>query len=216
VKKIVLIILSLLSYLGYSQDYSELWKGYFSYYDIKDVVSGNNKLYAASENAIFTYDFGTREIEQITTVNGLSGETISTIHFSQAYGLLLIGYENGLIEIFFESDNDVLTVVDILEKPTIPPNNKRINHFNEYNSVVYISTDFGISEYNIEELEFGDTYYIGNLGEQIRVRQTTIFNGFIYAACWNGNGIRKAPLSSPNLINYQEWQVVVGGFIVSC
>lgn len=214
-KKIVLIILSLLSYLGYSQDYSELWKGYFSYYDIKDVVSGNNKLYAASENAIFTYDFGTREIEQITTVNGLSGETISTIHFSQAYGLLLIGYENGLIEIFFESDNDVLTVVDILEKPTIPPNNKRINHFNEYNSVVYISTDFGISVYNIEELEFGDTYYIGNLGEQIRVRQTTIFNGFIYAACWNGNGIRKAPLSSPNLINYQEWQVVVGGFIAS-
>lgn len=214
-KKIVLIFLTLFSLTSYSQDYSELWRGYFSYYNIKDVVSGNSKLYAASENAVFTYDFATREIEEITTVNGLSGELISTIHYSQAYGLLLIGYENGLIEIVFESDNNVLTVVDILEKPTIPPNNKKINHFNEYNNLVYIATDFGISVYNIEDLEFGDTYYIGNLGEQIRVRQTTIINDFIYAACWNGNGIRKASLSSPNLINYQEWQVVVGGFIAS-
>ena len=115
VKKIIVVLIVLAYNTVYSQDYSELWKGYFSYYNIKDVVSGNNKLYAASDNAIFSYDFATRQIEQITTVNGLSGEAISTIHYSQNYGLLLVGYENGLIEIVFDSDNNVLTIVDILE-----------------------------------------------------------------------------------------------------
>ena len=134
-KKLILILGLTFSLLCHSQDYSDQWKGYFSYTSIKDVVMGNNKLYAASENAVFSYDLATHEIQEFTTVNGLSGETISTIHYSETYGILLIGYENGLIEIIFESNNNILTVVDIIEKPNIPPDDKRINHFNEYGEV---------------------------------------------------------------------------------
>ena len=63
-----------------AQDFSALWKGYFSFYNIKDVVKGNSKIYAASENAVFSYDAQTREITEITTINGLSGEQISIIN----------------------------------------------------------------------------------------------------------------------------------------
>lgn len=213
-KKVLTFFVLLFSISALAQDYSDLWKGYFSYYNVKDVVAGNNKLYAASENAVFAYDFSTRQIEQLTTVNGLSGETIATIHYSNSYELLLIGYENGLIEIIFDANENVLTVVDILNKPTIPPNNKKINHFNEHNNTIYIATDYGISVYDLENLEFGDTYYIGNFGTQIRVRQTTISNGYIYAACLDGNGLKKADLTSSNLINFQEWpQAVAGNFL---
>ena len=38
---------------------------------------------------------------------------------------------------------------------------KKINHFNENNGLVYISTDYGISVFDLERLEFGDTYFIG-------------------------------------------------------
>lgn len=193
-----------------AQDYSNLWKGYFSFYNIKDVVQGNNKLYAASENAVFSYDFATLEMEEITTVNGLSGEFISTIHYSKAYGLLLIGYQNGLMEVVSDS-GEILTVVDIVDKPTIPPNRKKINHFNEYGNVVYIATEYGISVYNLEFLEFGDTYYIGNGGTQISVRQTTIYDGYIYTACFDNNGVKKGLLTSPNLIDYQQWQTITTG-----
>ena len=196
-----------------AQDFSDQWKGYFSFISINDVVIGNNKLYAASENAIFSYDLSTHEIKKLTTVNGLSGEAISTLHYSEAYGLLMIGFENGLFQIVFDSD-DVLSVVDILEKPTIPPDSKKINHFNEYEGLVYISTDYGISVYDLNNLEFGDTYYIGSLGSQIEVRQTTIFENYIYVACQNGNGLKKASLANPNLIDYQEWeQVIEGNFL---
>jgi len=195
----------------HAQDYSTLWEGHFSYLNIKDIVKGNDRVFAASENAVFIYDFQTNELETITTVDGLSGELISTIHFSEAYGLLVIGYDNGLIEIFNETDQSVISVVDILQKATIPPNSKSINHFNENNNVIYIATDYGISVYNLERLEFGDTYFIGSAGSQIIVNETAISGDYIYAACGDSNGIKKGLLESGNLINYQEWNQLVDG-----
>ncbi|MDX1470432.1 MAG: ABC transporter substrate-binding protein, partial [Flavobacteriaceae bacterium] len=158
-----------------AQDFSGLWEGHFSYYEIVDVSRGEDKIFAASENAIFSYNFLTNEIETITTVQGLSGELISTIKYSEEFDLLLVGYENGLIEIVFESEEDILSVVDILEKTTISPEKKIINHFNENNGLVYISTNYGISVYDLNRLEFGDSYFIGTFGTQIRVNQTTVY-----------------------------------------
>jgi len=198
----------------FAQDFTALWQGHYSYLNIVDVVQGNGKVYAASENAIFVYDTLSLEIKTIDSVNGLSGESISTIHYSQNYELLIIGYESGLMEIHNDSEESVLTVVDILNKPTIPPNNKRINHFNEYNNLVYIATDYGVSVYDLERLEFGDTYFIGNGGSQIIVTQTAVFGDYIYASCKSESGIRRALTGSDNLINFQEWIQLIGGNFV--
>ncbi len=204
----------LISFFTLSQDFSALWTGHYSYLNIKDVVEGNGTIYAASETAIFTYDPVSQEINTISTVNGLSGEEITTIHYSETYQLLLVGYESGLIDIYLESENDILTVVDIVDKPSIPPNEKRINHFNEYTNLVYIATDFGISVYDLERLEFGDTYFIGDGGAQVIVKETAVFEGFIYAACRSLAGMRKADINSDDLINFQEWdQIATGNFI---
>lgn len=199
-----------------AQDSSALWQGYFSYYNIKDVVVGNTKVYCASENAVFTYDLSSAELQTITTIEGLSGQTITTIAYSETYQALMIGYTNGLIEIVSGPENQILTVIDILDKQTIPPNLKRINHFNVDNDGrVYISTDYGVSVYNLERSEFGDSYFIGSGGSQISVKQTTIVNNSIYAACGNNNAIKTAALSNPNLIDYQQWQTLGDGDFVS-
>ena len=215
IKQITTVFLFLVAFSSYAQDFSALWQGYFSYHNIKDVAIGNNKVYGASENAIFTYDLSSNEMETITTIDGLSGQTITTIAYSEAYDLLLIGYENGLIEIVSGPENKILSVVDIVDKQTIPPNLKRINHFNISDRVAYVSTDFGISVYNLQGLEFGDSYFIGNGGSQISVKQTTILNNTIYAACGNNNAIKRAAQSNPNLIDYQQWQTLDNGSFVS-
>ncbi|MCK8479147.1 two-component regulator propeller domain-containing protein [Psychroserpens algicola] len=212
-KRIVFILLALMSFKGVSQDFSTLWEGYFSFFEIKDITQGNDKIFAASENAVFSYDVFSNEIETLTTINGLSGGNISTITYSEDFELLMIGYESGLIEIVFDSNSEILSVVDILEKESISPTLKHINHFNEDNGLVYISTDYGISIYDLNQLQFGDTYFIGNGGSQIVINQTAIFNNAIYAACSSGNGLRKASLDNPNLIDYQQWSTVtVGNF----
>lgn len=198
------------SCISYAQDYSAFWKPHFSYNKIVSLSQGNDRVYAASENAIFVHNTLTNEQQTVTTVNGLSGDPITTIHYSEAYELLLVGYENGLIEVVFDDGSEILSVVDIFEKPTIQPDNKRINHFNEHNGLVYVSTDFGISVYNIERLEFDDSYFIGNGGSQIRVTQTTILGDYLYAGCFNASGTRRAPFIADNIIDFQNWEQVLG------
>lgn len=210
-KQITSIFIFLITFVSNAQNYAALWEGYFSYYNIKDVVQGDNKIFAAAENVIFTYDLASNELQTITTIDGLSGQNITTIAYSDAYNSLLIGYDNGLIEIVSGPDHNVLSVVDILNKETVAPTLKRINHFNEHNGLVYISTDYGISVYDLQHLEFGDTYFIGNAGSQIKISQTTIYGDYIYAACKNNNGVKKAELSNPNLIDYQQWQTFNNG-----
>lgn len=210
----LLIFSIFISLQVYTQDFSEFWEGHYSYFNTVDVVQGDGKVFTASENAVFIYDTSTFEIETVTTVNGLSGEYISTLHYSEVFDLLVIGYENGLIEIYNTNDEDVLTVVDIVDKPTIPPDNKRINHFNEYNNFIYISTDYGISVYDLQRLEFGDTYFIGNGGNQIIVTQTAVQGDYIYASCRSGSGIRRALVASDDLIDFQEWsRIIVGNYM---
>ena len=212
---LVLFVLVFSTFSVKSQDFSALWDSHFSYFDIIDVTRSDSKIYAASENAIFSYDVNSNELETLTTVEGLSGDLISTIEYSIDNQLLLIGYKTGLIEVYFESDESILTVVDILEKESIDPTIKTINDFSEYLGLVYISTDFGISVYDLERLEFGDTYFIGNNNSQIPVEKTTVFNETIYAACNSSNGIRKGLLSNPNLIDSQQWQTVITGSFTS-
>ena len=209
-KQLVRVVLILQIFFLQAQNFENSWTGYFSYVSIKSISQGNDKIYAAAENAIFTYDLSTEEISSISTINGLSGNPISTAYYSENNGLYIIGYENGLIEIVIDGEDNVLKVVDILDKTTIPPNMKTINHFNEYNGRLYISTGFGISVYNLESLEFGDTYFIGDLGSQINITQTTVQGDLIYASS-SENGIKSALVADENIIDYQQWSTVIGG-----
>ncbi len=187
-----------------------LWKGYFSYNEIKDISESSNTIYAAAENTLFSQNVSTNSIKTINTIDGLSGQTISSLYYSPTFKKTLVGYEDGLIVAINEADGSMLNIVDIVKKQ-IPSNIKKINHFMEYNGIVYISCDFGIVQFNLSTLQFGDTYFIGSAGEEIRVYQTAIYNNEIYAVT-QYFGIRKANLSNPNLNDYRQWQVFDTGY----
>ena len=209
IKTVLTLIILIFSQFVIGQDYSNSWTSHFSYLDIKDITQGSSKVFGAGENAIFIYDIQTNEIEKLSTINGLSGETISSIHYVEEKGLLLIGFENGLIQIYIESNQEIKTIVDIVEKPTIPSDKKRINHFNIRNDYAYISTNYGISLYDINNLEFGDTYFIGANGSQIKVNQLTVLENVLYAA--TESAIFSADANNPNLIDYQQWTSFANG-----
>lgn len=196
--------------LASAQNYEDRWTGHFSYVSVKDISQGDNKIFVGAENAVYTYDLSTQQIQTISTVNGLSGNFITTIYYSDDFDLLIIGYKNGLIEIVKQGEENVLKVVDILEKQTIPPNKKRINNFHEYNGQIYIGTQYGISVYNLSRLEFGDTYFIGDEGSQIDIVQTTVQEPYIFAAS-STDGIKRALIANDNLIDYRQWTTITGG-----
>ncbi|WP_091142167.1 type IX secretion system anionic LPS delivery protein PorZ [Flavobacterium caeni] len=193
--------------LGFSQN--KLWKGYFSFREIKDLSESTTKVVAGSENALFSKNLTSGQITTTTTVDGLSGETITAIYHSPTYKKTIIGYATGLMIVVNEVDGSVLNVVDIINK-TLPPTIKRINHFMEYDGKVYISCDYGVSEYNLATLVFGDTFFIGDNAAQIAVKQTAVFQGRIYAAT-RYYGIRSADINNPNLNDFAQWTTVAGG-----
>ena len=180
-----------------------LWKGYFSYNEIVDLGESATKVYAASENALFSQDVLSDNIKTTNTIDGLSGQTISAIYHSETHHKTLVGYENGLLIVVNERDGSMRSVVDIINK-TLPPNLKKINHMMEHQNTIYLSCDFGIVQYHLDTLTFGDTYFIGNNGAQISVKQTAVFNNELFAATFS-NGIRKAAIDNPNLNDYNQW-----------
>ncbi|WP_211076270.1 two-component regulator propeller domain-containing protein [Aquimarina sp. MMG016] len=194
-----------------SQDFSNRWTGHYSYFQISDLYVSDSKIYAASENSIFVYDTESNTSKTFSTVDGLSGETISSVYHSSIYDLTAIGYENGLIEILLGND-DVKTFIDIVEKPTIPPTDKRINHFFESDNILYISTDFGIVEFNLDRIEFRDTFLIGPEGSQVRITGTTVQGNSLYATS-SSNGIFSADINNSNLVDFSQWtQLALGNF----
>ncbi|MFD0964559.1 type IX secretion system anionic LPS delivery protein PorZ [Pseudofulvibacter geojedonensis] len=207
-QKILFFLLSLSFLFNFSQDYSGQWDGHFAYLNISGVGITENGIIASAENAIFNYNISNQNTITTSTINGLSGESISSFYYSETYKSSVVGYDNGLLEIVSE-ENEVTTVVDILNKTNIPPDMKKINHIYENNGLVYLSCDFGISVYDLSNLEFGDTYYIGNSGEQIVVNQTTILNDYIYAATAS-NGIKRALYANSNIIDFNLWTNVTG------
>ena len=193
--------------VGFAQN-TALWQGYFSYNDIRDVSQSSTTIFAASENALFSKNSTTNQIKTTTTIDGLSGQTISSIYFSPTAYKTLVGYENGLMVVINEADGSMLNIVDIINKQ-LPANIKKINHFMEYDGIVYVSCDFGIVQFNPTTMLFGDTYFIGSNGAEISINQTAVFNGFIYAS--TKEGIKKANIANKNLIDFNQWTTIATG-----
>lgn len=196
-------IFTFLCCFGLQAQFNKSWKGYFSYNQIADLSAGTSKMVIASENALMVYDLISGNLKTINTVDGLSGLSITAVYYSQSLKKILIGYENGLMIVYNEADGSLLNVVDIINK-SIPQNVKRINHFMEVNGTIYLSCDFGMVQYNLNTLQFGDTYFIGPGGTQISIAQSAVYNGRIYAAS-KTHGIFSADLNNPNLNDYNQW-----------
>jgi hypothetical protein len=209
-KKITQIFVLLFFQIIYAQvDYSNSWEDYYSYNNVKDFIKVDDDIYAVVDNALFKYNISTGVIAKISSVNGLSGATTTSIFYSKQFDKIVIGYETGLIEIIDSKGN--ITIAKDIENFNYS-GSKQINNITEFENKLYLSTSFAIVVYNIEKLQFGDTYFIGNQSTEIRINQVQIENNIIYAA--TENGIFTANVSNPNLIDYNNWtQNFTGDFV---
>ena len=187
------------------------WNTYFSYNLISAIDNGESVIYFASYNSIFSYDISSNQIEKFDTLNELSGDEISAFYFSEINNNIVIGYSSGFLQIIDLNSNSIINIYDILNKPTIPSNKKTINDFFQSGDQLLISTGYGVSIYNLNGYEFGDTYYIGDFATQINVTSTIIHENFIYASSPD-LGILRANINS-NLIDFNNWQTIYFGDI---
>ena len=188
-------------------DFSANWEDFYSYNNVKDFIKVDSKIYAVTDNAIFIYDTSNQEIKKLSSVHGLSGKTTTSIHYSEASQRLVIGYQTGLLEIV-DADGRI-TIANDIERLTIT-GEKEIKSITEFNNKLYLSTPFAVVVYDIENLQFGDTYFIGNNSAPITINQIAIFNNLIYAA--TKIGIFTADVNATNLIDFNSWNQPQGEF----
>jgi len=181
-------------------DFSNSWEDFFSYNNVKDFISTDTKIYAVADNAAFIYNIENGEMEKISSVHGLSGKETTSLYFSASTKRFVIGYQTGLIEIIDE--NGKITIAKDIERLDIT-GQKQINDINEYNGKLYLSVPFGIVVYDIENLNFGDTYYIDENSNPVFVYESIVNDQTIYAA--GKKGRYSADINDPNLVDYNNW-----------
>lgn len=209
-KHFLVFLFSFFIQFAFAQN-NQLWKGYFSYNEVNDLAESTTRVLASTQKALFSKSLTTNELKTINTIDGLSGQDITAIYYSQAFNKTIIGHANGLMLLLNESTGNILIVPGIRDQAGLTPNRKKINHFFEYEGKLYISCDFGLVQYDLATLGFGDTYLLGPAGEEVKVYQSTVLNNFIYVATAE-SGIRRADLANPNLNDFNQWQTFDSGF----
>lgn len=189
---------------------NQLWKGYFSYNQIVDLDESTDAIYAGTDNSVFYKKQTDQDVAIYNSVNGLKPESITCVLHSDFLNKILVGNSNGLL-LVINSDGSIAQKVDVIEEVPVSPLKKRINSLYEFNGKVYLSTDYGISVFDLTSLEFEITYFISPTGSETQVLQTTVLNNDIYAVT-REHGIRKGSLSNPFLYDYNQWQTFDAGY----
>ncbi len=159
------------------------WQDHLTYSRVDFVELANNKVYAASESGVFSVEPTESSINRLSTINGLSGIKASSIGSAGEGSALFVGYENGVIDVI--TGTAIIPVVDI-ERSTII-GNKQINHFNFYtDEICYVSTGFGVLQYDVKRNEIKETFLIGEGGAYLFVNGTAVFENKLWAITDSG------------------------------
>ena len=183
------------------------WESYYSYTNSSVGTLSNQTIVSAAENALFLFDSSQGTSETISTVEGLSGDTISAL---ATYGdYILVGHENGLLAQININTKNIIFESGITRSNTISAEKKQINHIHLADNTAYVATGFGIVEVNPETLEFGDTCYFGSTIDRIHVNQVFVFENAMHAA--TEQGLFKISQTHPNKLEFLFWDKLATG-----
>lgn len=181
------------------------WKAHFAYLDFVDIAVSDDNIYIAASNSVFVHNVASNSNTEFTSIDGLSGEDISAIHYSADQSAIVIGYENGLVEIVNEITGSVTTLVDISSQSTFSESNLKINHFFQDGDILYIATGFGVVQYNLSSGFFGDTFLISDSSSVVSNVLAVGLIGDRILASIAGRGVYAADINDPNLISETGW-----------
>ncbi|MCC6599885.1 MAG: hypothetical protein IT223_04335, partial [Crocinitomicaceae bacterium] len=204
-KYILFFIFFSLAHCVIAQFSTGTWRDHLPYGQTIDVcVTEQGYIYCATPYSMFFYNPFESDLQRISKINRLSDVGISSIEYDQNHRSVIVGYQNGNLDILF--DGYQINIPDIKISSLI--GDKRIYDILPYGDKVYLSTGIGIVVLDLEKMEIKSTYIIGSGGSQVKVNDVAIFDNRIYAA--TDNGIKVADLSNSFLSNYQNWSDYAG------
>lgn len=179
------------------------WRGHFPYSRSLKVADTGERIYCAFSQGLFYFDRKDNSLGTLTKINGLSDIQIRSVEYSPQNKVLVVGYENGNIDLVF--NKKVVNISDILRKQLT--GRKSINNILSIQEQVYLACGFGIVVINPARSEIADTYIIGPGGTSLEILDIETDGIYLYAA--TSAGVYFADLSSPNLADFANWNKII-------
>ncbi|UQB68373.1 T9SS type A sorting domain-containing protein [Epilithonimonas zeae] len=198
--KKILLIISVFTALIFQAQTSK-WSDLFSYNNVLKIREDGDRLIAATENGIFYYYPGTGEIKKLSKANGLHEVKISAFDYNPATQMGIVGYQNGSLDVI--TPNGIFLIVDIpLATGTT---NKKINHIAINGDRAVISAGYGVSLFNMNKREFGDTVFFPATGTNIEtVNSAVIKDNAVYVA--TSKGVKFHEINATFAL-YSDWNL---------
>lgn len=177
------------------------WRNHADYSTAQKTAIFDNKVFCATNNGLFYFDTEDGSLNTLSTTDGLSSINISMLEV--VGDLLLIGYEDGLMDVMDE-ELSITTFEDIFQSEL--RGDKKINEAVVIEDIIYLATNFGVVLYSIEENELIDAFQnLGEDGERILINGISTDNEKLFLS--TAEGLLIGDLASNiNLKDFQNWE----------
>ena len=180
---------------------SSKWSDLFSYNNVLAIKEDNGKLIAATENGIFYYTIATGEVTKLSKANGLHEVKISAFDYNPETKIGLVGYKNGRMDVI--TPEGITLVVDIPIANGFA-GDKKINHISINGNKAVISVAYGVSVFNLERKEFGDTSFFMSGSTFLAAKESVIKDNKVFTVTEQG-------LKTHEMDVFSTWTTVVAG-----
>ncbi|MDY3520465.1 T9SS type A sorting domain-containing protein [Riemerella anatipestifer] len=197
-KKIFSLLVFGVSFLVLAQE--SKWQDLFSYNYIVKIEQDGTELITATKSGLFYYNVASGEIRKLSKANGLHEVGITAFDYNPDTKIGLIGYETGALDIV--TPNGVTLTVDIPIARSYQ-GSKKINHIFIKDNLAIISAGYGVSIFNLDKKEFGETVFFQEGTNFIASNEAFVKDNVVYAATNQGLYSHKIDLEFPI---YSTWQ----------
>ncbi|HFA47907.1 MAG TPA: hypothetical protein ENJ95_02675 [Bacteroidetes bacterium] len=178
------------------------WKQHLPFNAGIYVTQSNDQIFYATGEALLIIDKADRALERMTKVEGLSDVGVELVKYSKGSEVLLVAFDNGVIDLLSGSGNKTLNGVP---ESSIILGQKKINDvFMGNDSIAYIAGNFGITTLNVRTGLFPNT-----IRTPLEARAAVIYKNSIYVS--TEEGLYTIALDSPaNLDDFSNWEYLAG------
>ncbi len=176
------------------------WRHHLPNNRIFHIEETPGRIVGATTYGLVVFNKDDNSVERINKVHGLSDFGISAISWSAEQEALLVGYENGNLDLI--DGNNFVNIPDIMQASIL--GSKKINSMEPHAGRILVACDFGIIEFDADNYLVLDTWFIGPFGSMVNVNDLAISGGHIFAA--TNAGLLRGPLDGSNLADYRFWE----------
>ena len=131
------------------------WSIHLNFTNINTTLKVDDKIYLGTKTGLFYYDMEDGSTTRFSKLDHLSSTDVTALSFNEAQKALIVGYNDGQIDIL--KNSGVINIPDI-EMASIMTS-KTIHHIYTDNELSYLSCPFGLVVLNTEKYEISETYY---------------------------------------------------------